>query len=240
MKIIKIFYCYAREDKDLRDELEMHLSNMKHQNQIVTWCNREIHAGTEWEREIDMHLYTAHFILLLISRHFMASEYCYGIEMKKALGRHKIGTAHVIPIILRPVDWKNSPFSHLQVLPTDGRPVTSWQNRDKAFVDIVSNIRKAIEEIEISSKSKEEGLDERSVFNKLDQYEEALSAYEQAIHLNPRYTSAYNDKGSALTKLKRYQEALIAYEQAIHLDQLGNSREAQQTYAKAAQLGYSD
>jgi hypothetical protein len=51
------------------------------------------------------------------------------------------------PIILRPVDWQDAPFSKLQALPPSALPVTMWRNRDKAFFDIVQGIRKAVEEL---------------------------------------------------------------------------------------------
>ena len=55
--------------------------------------------------------------------------------------RHQVGTAQVIPILLRPVDWTGAPFSTLQALPKDAKPVTSWPNQDEAFADIASGIR---------------------------------------------------------------------------------------------------
>ena len=82
---IKLFYCYAREDKLLRDELEKHLSWLKRRYQLTNWHDREILPGEEWEQAIDKHLNTAHLILLLISPDFMASDYCFGKEMQQAL-----------------------------------------------------------------------------------------------------------------------------------------------------------
>jgi hypothetical protein len=149
-KTLKLFFCYAREDKALRDELDRHLSLLKHHKHITTWYDREITPGSEWEKEIDTHLDSAHIILLLVSPDFLASDYCYGIEMKRALERHEAGTARVIPIILRPVYWKGALFSHLQVLPTDARPVTNWPDRDDAFTDITENIFKTVGELQLA------------------------------------------------------------------------------------------
>ena len=53
-------------------------------------------------------------IFLLISPSFIASDYCYGIELKCALDRHHAGQARIIPIILRPVDWSGTTFAALQ------------------------------------------------------------------------------------------------------------------------------
>src|SRR6266567_7220719 len=99
-KQLKLFYCYAREDKALRDELDNHLSLLKRQHEITSWSDREISPGTVWKEEIDAQLNSAHIILLLVSASFLASDYCYGVEMKRALERHATGTARVIPIIL--------------------------------------------------------------------------------------------------------------------------------------------
>ena len=97
------------------------------------------------ESEIDAHVNSADIILLLVSPDFLASDYCYKVEMETALDRHKQRAAVVIPIILRPVDWSGAPFGHLQALPRDGRPVTSWSNRDEAFTSIAQGIREVVE-----------------------------------------------------------------------------------------------
>jgi tetratricopeptide (TPR) repeat protein len=52
----------------------------------------------------------------------------------------------------------------------------------------------------------------------LQRYEEALTALEQAIRLDPNNALAYLGKGATLDDLKRYEEALAAFEQAIRLD----------------------
>ena len=79
--------------------------------------------------------------MLLVSPEFLASEYCYGIEMKISLERHAKGEAVVIPIILRPCDWHSAPFAELQALPRDGKAVTLWANRDVAFAQIAQDLR---------------------------------------------------------------------------------------------------
>jgi hypothetical protein len=147
MKDFQVFYSYAHEDERWRKKLETHLSSLKRKGLISGWYDRNIKAGQEWEQEIDTHLNTADIILLLISPDFLASDYCYCTEMKRAMERHEAGVARVIPIILRPVDWQGTPFDKLQVLPTDAKAVTEWSNSDRAFMDIVKGIRNAVEDL---------------------------------------------------------------------------------------------
>lgn len=142
---IHIFFSYARRDQNLRDQLENHLSNLKYRGLITTWHAREISAGEETIQQIDIHLNTAHIILLLISADFLASEYCYSREMVRALQRHERGEAHVIPVLLRPVLFTDAPFAKLQPLPTNGKPIVNWRNRDSAFVDIALGIERVVQ-----------------------------------------------------------------------------------------------
>jgi hypothetical protein len=144
---IFMFYSYAKDDGNLQKELEKHLSLLKRQGIISDWKFRMISGGKEWQGEIDNHINTARIILLLISADFLSSDYCYDIEMKRAMELHELKIARVIPIILRPVDWHSSPFGKLQALPTDSKPITTWTNRDEAFLDVAKGIRKVVLEL---------------------------------------------------------------------------------------------
>jgi TIR domain len=145
---IEIFFSYAHEDETLRDELAKHLKLLERRGIIKAWHDRNITAGEEWKNAISTNLESAEIILLLISADFLASDYCYDIEMKTALERHERNQARVIPIILRSVDWHRSPFGKLTALPTDGKPITSWPNPDEAFTDVVKGLRKVIDRIQ--------------------------------------------------------------------------------------------
>ncbi|HZO74579.1 MAG TPA: toll/interleukin-1 receptor domain-containing protein [Ktedonobacteraceae bacterium] len=144
---LTLFFSYAQEDALLLEELEKHLSLLKHHGLINVWYDREISAGMEWRDQIDMHLNAAQIILLLVSPDFMASDYCYSIEMQRAMERHKSGEARVIPILLRPVSCEGAPFARLQMLPINGKPITSWSNQDEAFEGVTRGISKAVREL---------------------------------------------------------------------------------------------
>jgi TIR domain len=143
-QIIKIFSSYAHEDQALRDELEKHLRPLKRQRQISEWHDQAIQAGTHRVEEIDTHLKTSDIILLLISPDFFASEYCWSVGMQQALERHRSGQARIIPIILRPIDWRPTPIGELQALPRGGKPITSCPNRDEALEEVAKEIRDVV------------------------------------------------------------------------------------------------
>lgn len=147
---VKLFYSYAHEDEELRVKLEKHLSVMRRNKDIAGWHDRDISAGTEWKKSIDENLEAAQIIILLVSDDFLASDYCYDIEMARAMERHDSGEARVIPIILRPCDWHGAPFGKLQALPKNAEPITKWENVDEAFLNVAQGIRKVVKELAVN------------------------------------------------------------------------------------------
>ncbi|MGA4527008.1 toll/interleukin-1 receptor domain-containing protein [Enterobacter ludwigii] len=89
-----LVFSYSHADEALRNELEKHLSPLKRARKITTWHDRRIVPGQEFERQIDQYFSEADIILLLISSDFIASDYCYEVEMTNALARHKRGGGH--------------------------------------------------------------------------------------------------------------------------------------------------
>lgn len=143
-KGVKVFVSYAREDEALRNDLAKHLMLMERQGVISTWSDRKIEVGSDRTEQTDKNLNSADIVLLLISSDFLASDYCWNVEMSQAIERHEVGEAQVIPIILRAVDWEMSPFAKLQMLPRDRKPVRSWSDQDEAFKNIASELRRTI------------------------------------------------------------------------------------------------
>jgi hypothetical protein len=141
-----LFFSYSHVDENLRDQLEIHLAGLRRQGLIDSWHDRRITAGEDFGEAIDQHIDTADVILLLVSPDFIASDYCYEREMKRALERHQSGDARVIPVILRPCDWHDLPFGKLLATPKDGRPITKWANVDEAFQDVVTAIKGALKQ----------------------------------------------------------------------------------------------
>ncbi|TCN19812.1 toll/interleukin-1 receptor domain-containing protein [Sinorhizobium americanum] len=143
-----VFFSYSHIDEALRDQLEKQLSMLKRQGVIETWHDRRIGAGEDIHRAIDDHINTDDIILLLVSADFIASDYCYDIEMQRAMERHDKGEAIVIPVILRACDWHHAPFGKLNAVPRDGKPITQWPDIDEAFLQIAKAVREAAERLD--------------------------------------------------------------------------------------------
>ena len=141
---ISVFYSYSHKDKAYRDKLKTHLSVMRRQGLISEWYDQDIMPGQEWNNEINKHLRTADIILLLVSPDFLDSDYCSSVEMELALQRYEGGDAYIIPIILRPSDWKHPPLDRFHALPHRAKPVSTWTIRDEAYNDISQGLRRVV------------------------------------------------------------------------------------------------
>jgi tetratricopeptide (TPR) repeat protein len=215
-----LFYCYAHQDESYGSALKTHLINLERQGVITGWSALEILAGTEWAKEIDIHLNTAHLILPLISPDFLASDYCYDVEMKRALERHKAGEAHVIPVIIRPSDWKGTQFSKLEVLPTKAKAVSRWSDHDEAWLDVIQGIRRVVNELHASLTSKVNKLKAHGKeLADQGQYEAALADFNHALALNNQDAEVFASRGMIYAQMKRYEDASSDFSRARTLSE---------------------
>ncbi len=153
---VTLFYSYAHEDEKLRAGLERHLKILQLRGLIQPWHDRAIVPGQRWDGAIGQQLNQAELVLLLLSADFMGSDYILEVELKTALRRAAEGSATVVPILLRPLDLEGLDGDDLpmalmlqrQGLPRDLKPVTSWRQREEAWVSVSKGLRAAVSEIQ--------------------------------------------------------------------------------------------
>ena len=140
MAAAKVFLSYAHEDDAHRAALVDHLTPLIDAGVLEVWHDRRIRPGADWSTEIDTNLENADLVLLLVSRYFMASDYCKGVEVKRALERRAQGLTKVVPVILSSCHWTRSPIGKLQALPTDGKPITEAVHPDQLYTAVVEGL----------------------------------------------------------------------------------------------------
>jgi hypothetical protein len=143
---LSVFISYSHKDEGTKEKLDVALSALKRSEKILTWNDRKITPGTEWDEKIKSELSNADIILLLISADFLASDYIWNIEIKKAIERHENKEAVVIPIFCRSCDFTDMPFANIQGLPNDAKPLNSFDDIDAGLTLVSKGIRKVIDE----------------------------------------------------------------------------------------------
>lgn len=184
---VKIFVAYSRKDKELLEMLRKNLVILQRARLVEQiWYDGLIEAGDKWEDTISKSIEDSDIILLLISSDFISSDYCYNVEMKKALQLHEEGRTKVVPIILRECMWEYSDFAQLQALPKNGKAIQGdfWKNDDIAFTEVVKSLMDLINTLK-----KEQQLKERII--KQEQYEKIFKQANQ-LYIQNNWQGAYD------------------------------------------------
>ncbi len=134
-----IFCAAAPSDTRFLAQWERHLLPLIQIGRITVWSELHLMAGSPRLQQIHDHLDQAQVIIFLLSAEFFASDECMAL-MERALK----GSAHVIPLLLRPVDWETSKLTDLACLPANGQFVTTWDNQDQALYTCVDDLRQLL------------------------------------------------------------------------------------------------
>ncbi|HEY0754065.1 MAG TPA: TIR domain-containing protein [Ktedonobacteraceae bacterium] len=141
---IDIVFCYARSDEADLQKLKRQLKPLERVGLLRLWYDRMILPGEDYARVIERRLDMTQLILLLVSGDFLASDYCYDIELRRALERRQRGEVEIIPIILRPCLWQDTPLGPLQALPTNGQPIidaSHGPHEDYAWMSVAEGVK---------------------------------------------------------------------------------------------------
>jgi len=139
------FISYSHKDTEMLDMLHKHLAQLQRDGVISAWTDHQIPAGVNVNQNISSALNNSKLFIALLSPDYIASRYCYEKEFQKALELQEEGSIIIIPVVLEPSDWLNTPFKDFKALPKDGKAVSLWENKNTAFLDVIQNIRKLIE-----------------------------------------------------------------------------------------------
>jgi tetratricopeptide (TPR) repeat protein len=208
---IRLFFSCADEDQVLLEALVRQLSSMVREGSLQCFHRFQFLPGSDWQAQVRTSLSLADIILLLVSAHFNASDYCYFEEVVPAMAQHSKGQARVIPIILRPVAWENSIFGNLQSLPV-GKAVSMWSKREDALAHIARGVREVINELREIARHGLPGTEKHPAFWNVPYWrnpfftgrEDVLATLQSALsptHISPRIQALSGMAGVGKTQV---------------------------------------
>ena len=137
----KAFFSYSKHDRAYLESFLKHLAALRRNGKIEAWDDSKLKGGEEWDAAIKQNLKEADIIFLLISPDFLDTDYVWDVEIKTAMERHERREAIVVPIVLRHCDWTDLAFGKLNALPSKGTPVSSYADKDVAWLEVVNRIK---------------------------------------------------------------------------------------------------
>ncbi|MXP11117.1 toll/interleukin-1 receptor domain-containing protein [Pseudoblastomonas halimionae] len=138
----KAFISYSHVDQSHIDRLSKHLAQLERDGTLSGWFDREIHAGGNLDDEISKQLLSSSIFLACASPDYIASNYCYDRELEIALEREQAGNLTIVPVVLEPCEWLQTPLSKFKAAPKDGKPISEFTNPNVAFLDVATEIRR--------------------------------------------------------------------------------------------------
>ena len=135
------FISYSHLDEYWFNQLRMHIAPLLLSDVITIWSDHQILAGQPLESNIKEKLETAELFILLLSPAYLASKSCLD-ELNFALSR----SVKVIPIIVEACKWNSTQLRDYKIIPKDAKPIRKWQDQNSAFVEVVEEIERVVNE----------------------------------------------------------------------------------------------
>jgi hypothetical protein len=142
---LSIFIAHTYDDSRRLQNIEQILETIRYQEKNINLEFGEIALDTRWKMSRHDYLESVDLILLLVTRAFVATEYCYSEQLRWAILRHREEKAYIIPILLQACLWDGTPFSGLHTItPANRRAVDEWPQSGRAINAIAKDIRAAV------------------------------------------------------------------------------------------------
>ena len=148
----RIFISYSKSDIIHKENLLKHLSSLR--GKVLTWHDRDLLPGEEWDSRIKMELGKADIVLYLVSSDSMSTDYIQKVELPLIEERCRKGECMLVPVIVDFVNWSDSAFAKYNALPEKGIPVTNskhWVKESEAWLNIVKGIKRIIPVLALSN-----------------------------------------------------------------------------------------
>ncbi len=141
----RVFIGSAQADAPHVDTLKKHLKLYERQNLIQIWEESMLIPGELRKNKIEQELHAAEIILLLFSADLLAEDFIWGAEMNKILEKVKRKEVQLIPILLRPSGFADTPFAAYAAVPDREKPISNYNNKDEAWTIVVEQIKRCIQ-----------------------------------------------------------------------------------------------
>ena len=151
-----VFISYSHQDEVWKDRLIQQLGVLQRQGILSAWSDREIPGGDPWEEQIQKAMDRSCIAVLLISPHFLNSDFILTREVPHLLQQREKRGLRIFPVVLDPVDLQAVDWLRpLQCRPKDAQPLSTFR-RPQAEENLAT-IAKEIRLLVAGAKPRPEG-----------------------------------------------------------------------------------
>ena len=158
MSRARIFIAYAKEDWELRAELERQLAYLEVDGLVEVFFDGLVEPGANWGAVLQEQIRKADIVLFLLSSALIASNYVMNHEVPPAFARHEKGEAVVIPILIRDTGLPAIFADHQYLKSHDGLAVAASSHPDTAWRTVAEGIATKVRIINSRAAAREAGF----------------------------------------------------------------------------------
>ncbi len=145
----RVFISYSHADRKWLDRLLDHLAPLVREGAILVWADTSIRVGADWKREIRSALDSAWVAVLLVSHHFLASDFIMDEEIPRLLAAAESKGTTIMPVIVGPSLFSETPsLARFQAVNPPSKPLSAMKasEREETLVRLAREIRRLISE----------------------------------------------------------------------------------------------
>jgi hypothetical protein len=138
-----VFISYSHKDEKMLSELRIVLHPLIRNKQISLWDDTRIEAGKYWREEIESALSRAKVAILLVSQHFLASDFINDNELPQLLTKSTDGATKICWIPISDSLYTETEIEKYQALHSPSNPLDKYpkNKRNSIWVEISKKIK---------------------------------------------------------------------------------------------------
>jgi photosystem II stability/assembly factor-like uncharacterized protein len=161
---VHIFVGYAHEDKrwfdqEYRFNLIPFLKESLRRDNTEFWYDKELMGGDEYKRLIESEIDKAQIALLMVSQHFLNSEFIETFELPRIAARAERKELVVIPVLVEPCNWHDFPFLADRQMVPGSSPLIHHTESEPKWADvrfeILDGLRRQVKRTRLEMQEKE-------------------------------------------------------------------------------------
>jgi hypothetical protein len=143
----KIFVSYSHKDNKRLEEFKTMLAPAIRDGRVDLWDDTRIEPTQEWKDEIKTSLASAKVAVLLVSQHFMASDFIAKEELPPLLDAAAAGGTKIFWIYLTPCLYQSTGIGRYQAAHDISKPLSQLPapKRAAAWADICGKLLKLVD-----------------------------------------------------------------------------------------------
>lgn len=144
----RVLMLHLRSDQRLAAELSHHLAGLRREGVVAKIGEFRVDPdgrAIEKIRARKHAISSSDLVLLMVTPDLVGSGYLDEEEFVQILELHRVRQLQLVPVLLRPVEWKSLPhvLAGIPPLPGRDRSVVEGSSREAAFVEVVEGVRLA-------------------------------------------------------------------------------------------------